>query len=444
MPRPAPDLLAELRAVWALAWPVSLGMLAMLGMNTVDTLLVSPLGKEALGTLVLANMWFFGVSVVAHGALRAVDPLVAQAHGANDRAAIVRVTAQAIGLALLLTPPTMAALFVAQPGLRALGQPTDLLPATGAFCALMALGVPAQLVFIALRQVLQARGVVRPTTIVLVLANVFNAAFVSLMVYGFGLGALGCAAATATAQYFMLGALLWLAREPLREVLPPGWREHLTLRPVLGLVRTGFPLGVQMGMEAWAFLAAGLMMGAIGEGPLAAHGIVINLASLAFMVPLGVSAGAATRVGNLVGAERPWRTAALASILLGGGIMAGSAAVFALLPGPLTAMFQPEADVAAVCVALLPIAAAFQLFDGLQVVAFGVLRGAGDLLVPSLANLVGYWVVGLPFGAWLAFTLGWGPVGVWTGLAAGLACVATLLLFRLVQIARAGVRRLEA
>jgi MATE family multidrug resistance protein len=434
----------ELRALWHLAWPVSLGMLAMLGMTTVDTLLVAPLGESALGAVVLANTWFFACSVLAMGVLRAVDPLVAQAHGAEDRDAIGRVLVHAIGLALALSPPMMVGLFAAEPGLRILGQPAALLPDAARFCAVLSLGVPGMFVFNAVRQVLQAVGEVRAATVVLILANVVNAALVALFVYGLGLGPLGCALSTAMCQTLMALGLAWAARERLREMLPEEWRAHARWAPVLQLLRTGAPLGVQMGTEAWAFTAAGIMMGWIGEAELAAHGVVLNLASLSFMIPLGVSTAAATRVGNLVGAGAPWGRAAAASLLLGGGVMAGSGTVFATIPHLVIALYRPAQAVAAVAVTLLPIAAAFQLFDGLQVVAFGVLRGAGDLRVPSLANLLGYWLVGLPLGYWLAFRAGWGPVGVWSGLALGLSSVAVLLVLRIAYIARRGAVRLVA
>lgn len=434
----------ELRRVWHLAWPVSAGMLAMLGMTTVDTLFVAPLGDAALGSVVLANTWFFACSVLALGALRVIDPLVAQAHGADDRDEVGRVLVHAVGLALALCPPMIALLLLATPGLALLGQPPALLPAAAAYCAVLSLGIPGMFVFNALRQVLQSVGEVRAATVVLIAANVLNAAVVATLVLGVGTGPIGCAASTALCNTAMAFGLAWAARARLREMLPGEWRLHARWAPVLQLLRTGAPLGIQMGTEAWAFTAAGVMMGWLGEPELAAHGVVLNLASLSFMVPLGVSAAAATRVGNLVGAGRPWGTAAAASLVLGGGVMAGSGTLFATIPELVVGLYRPEATVQAVAVSLLPIAAAFQLFDGLQVVSFGVLRGAGDLRVPSLANLLGYWIVGLPLGGWLAFRAGWGPVGVWCGLAVGLCSVALLLVARIVFVARRGVARLRA
>jgi MATE family multidrug resistance protein len=434
----------ELRRVWKLAWPVSAGMLAMLGMTTVDTLFIAPLGDAALGAVVLANTWFFACSVLALGALRVIDPLVAQAHGAEDRDAIGRVLVHAVGLALALCPPMIALLLFASPGLTLLGQPAALIPDAGRYCGVLTLGIPGMFVFNALRQVLQAVGEVRAATVVLIAANVVNAAIVATLVLALGVGPLGCAFSTALCNTFMALALGWATRERLREMLPDEWRLHARWSPVLQLLRTGAPLGVQMGTEAWAFTAAGVMMGWLGEPQLAAHGVVLNLASLSFMIPLGVSAAAATRVGNLVGAGQPWGRAAAASLVLGGGVMAGSGTIFATLPEAVVGLYRPEEAVRAVAVSLLPIAAAFQLFDGLQVVSFGVLRGAGDLRVPSLANLLGYWLIGLPLGAWLAFRAGWGPVGVWSGLAVGLSSVALLLVARIVFVARRGAARLRA
>jgi MATE family multidrug resistance protein len=209
------------------------------------------------------------------------------------------------------------------------------------------------------------------------------------------------------------------------------------------MMKLGLTLGFQFGFEVWAFHAAGFMMGRLGAIPFAAHAITINLATISFMVPSGIGAAAATRVGQLVGAGQAWARAASVAVGLGALVMVVPAAAFVLAARPLTGFYSVDPAVLATAAAILPIAGAFQLFDGVQAVAFGVLRGAGDTRVPAIANVVGYWLVGLPAGWFLAFVAGFGPRGVWSGLAIGLAAVAALLLARIARLAKRGVRRLE-
>ncbi|MFN7145827.1 MAG: MATE family efflux transporter, partial [Myxococcota bacterium] len=384
---------------------------------------------EPMAAVALGVSWYFGLSVVGMGALRALDPVISQAHGARDHDAVARAFVRGIAMALLMAPLLILLQYLAEPGLRLLGQPEDLLPTAALWCRTAAWGLPGMLVFSAVRQALQGVGVMRPATVAIILANVLNALLDWLLIFRFGLGPLGAALATVASQYVLLGLTVWLAWD----TLAPGfrrWRDAFDLAPLLKLVALGVPLGVQMAMEAWAFHLAGLMMGWIGPTAIAANAVVLNLATLSFMVPFGVSAAAATRVGHLVGAGLPWRFAAWTSLFLGGGLMAGSALAFAAFPGLLARMYTTDAAVIGVAVTLLPIAAAFQLFDGLQVVAFGVLRGAGDLRVPSVANLLGYWALGLPLGWWLAFEAGWGAPGILAGLAIGVTTVALLLVAR--------------
>ena len=197
----------------------------------------------------------------------------------------------------------------------------------------------------------------------------------------------------------------------------------------------GAPVAVQLGVEIWGFVAAGVMVGWMGTTALAGHAIALLVASISFMIPLGIGSGATTRVGNLVGAGFPWQRSGWLAIALGGSISVVAAVVFTTLPGPIARLFTSDAGVIAVVVILLPIAATFQVVDGLQVTAHGVLRGVGDVRVPMVFNVLAHWCIGLPTAALLAFGLDWGVAGVWWGLVAGLSTVGGLLLFRLRQLA---------
>ena len=426
-------LLLETRTLVRLAWPVSLAQMAQMSMQLVDTAMVGRVSGDAMAAVSLGGWWGFAIAIFGFGMMRGIDPIVAQAHGAGDDRAIGTALARGVALAVLLAVPAGILVMLGEQGLRLLGQPPELLAMAGQYARVFALGVPAFLLFSIVRGVLQGQEIVRPTTIVIVAANIVNAAVNYCLIFGnFGfpaLGVQGAAFATVISTWFQLGLLVLLTRKQLARGWP-GWRAGFALGPLLETARMGLPQGFQVASEVWSFLVAGFIIGTFGAAAVGGHTITMQLASVSFMIPLGVSVAAATRVGNLIGAGLPWRDAAVAAHLLGIGVMALSAGLFALFPAQLAALFTTDPAVIALAITFLPIAAAFQLFDGTQVVAFGVLRGAGDQTVPAIANVVGYWLLGLPIGAWLAIGAGWGPIGLWVGLALALAAVAILLLVR--------------
>jgi MATE family multidrug resistance protein len=209
------------------------------------------------------------------------------------------------------------------------------------------------------------------------------------------------------------------------------------------MLRLGAPIGGQVMLEVGAFSAVAVLMGWLGVEAMAAHQIAINLASLAFMVPLGVGSAAAVIVGHAVGRgdAGSLRRAATAALLVGAGFMGLTGAAFIGLPVPLASLYTNVADVVALAVVLLPIAGVFQIFDGLQAVAIGVLRGLGDTRVPLIVNIVGFWVIGIPVSLLLGFGLGLGARGLWWGLVAGLFMVAAILLVRVAHRLRYAVER---
>ncbi len=430
---------AEAARLLRLAAPVVVAYLGTVAMGVVDTIMVGRLGAGALAAVALANTWTFGLVIVALGAARALDPIVAQAHGAGDRRTVGLGFSLGLSMGMLLAPPVMVALAFAEPALSLLGQPRELLPPAGAYCRALIWGVPGLLGFAVCRQYMQALGRMRPGTVAVILANFVNAGLNWVLIFGKlgapALGALGSGYATAVSQWFMFGAMLWLGRDSVRGHWL-GWRERLAWRSLGRVLGMGSSLGFQTGLEVWAFHAAGLMIGSLGAVPLAAHAIAMNLATFSFMVPAGLSAAAATRVGHLVGARLAWGRTARVAVALGIGVMVVPAVAFVLAPRVLVGVYTSDAAVIALAAILLPLAGTFQLFDGTQVVAFGVLRGAGDIHVPSAANMVGYWLVGLPVGWLLGFRLDQGAPGVWIGLVLSLAVIALLLLGRIAWVLR--------
>lgn len=431
---------AEIRLMARIAGPAIVGYLGAVLMGTVDTVLAGKLGGEALAAVALGHMWAMAASVVSYTAARALDPVVSQAHGAKDRRASGLALSRGIVMGFALTVPVLILYALSGPALRLLGQPEELIGRSATYVWCLAPGVPAAMTYFVLRQFLQGLGIVRPPVYAILMANVLNAFLDVVLMFGkFGLPAMGIngtALATVICQWFLVGMVWFLSRKTLRAYWP-GWQGAFEPREIRRLLGLGLPIGFQFALEVWAFHTAGFLMGRFGATALAAHGVAINLATLSFMIPMGLGAAASTRVGNLVGARLPWRRSAWTAIGLGGAVMTLPAGLFASIPGILARLYTTDEGTIALAVVLLPFAGAFQLFDGTQGVAFSVLRGHGDVFVPALANVVAYWVVGLPVGAWLAFGLAAGPRGIWAGLVIALAVVAGLLLHRVRRLPEA-------
>ena len=439
----------EFRRTIGLALPIVGVQLGWMLMGLVDTLMVGRLSARDLAAVALGNLFFMGIVSFGMGLLMALDPLVAQAVGARDRLAASRAVQRGLVVAAVLTIPTTLALLPAAPALRALGQPREVVPLAADYVFACLPGVFPLLVFYALRQTLQAHGRVAPVLWVVLAANLANAAFNWVLVYGkFGFPALGGAGAgwASSAARLLLAVGLLAAGWPVLGALVRPWRaDAFAVRPLGRMVRLGAPVGLMTMLEFTAFGVTGLMMGWFGEVPMAGHQIALNLASFTFMVPLGIASSGSVLVGHAIGrGDLPGaRRESGAALLLGVGFMTASALLFLVVPRILAGAFTTDAAVLAVAAALLPIAGVFQVFDGTQVVCAGLLRGLGDTRVPMLGNLVGFWVIGIPAGAFLALRLGYGPPGLWWGLVVGLAAVGLLLLARTASLLRRGVGRVR-
>jgi MATE family multidrug resistance protein len=427
---------AEVRELLQLAVPVVVVQVGMMFMGVVDTLMVGRVSAAALAGVALGNLFFFGVVIFGLGALMALDPLIAQAVGAHDDPAIARALQRAVALMLVLSLPASVLLWPAEAILAALGQPADAVPLAGRYARIIIPSVLPFMAFTVLRQALQAMGRMRAIVLTILFANIANALLNWVLIFGhFGapaMGVAGAAWATTVSRWLMALVLLALGWRDLRPYLL-AWRpDSLQLRPLGRMLRLGLPIGLQFQLEYTAFGLTGLLMGLLGTSQVAAHQVAINLASLTYMVPLGVSAAAAVLVGQAVGRDDQdgARRAARTAVFVGAAFMVGTGAVFLSAPGWLARLYTTSVPVLAVATALLPLAGLFQVFDGVQVVAGGILRGLGDTRSPMIINLLGFWGVGIPAGLALGFPAGLGAVGLWWGLVAGLASVATILFLR--------------
>src|SRR6185503_16365676 len=426
----------ELGAMVRLALPIVVVQLGQMLMGVVDTVMVGHVSANAIAAVALGNLYFFGAAIFGMGALMALDPVVAQAVGARDTTAIARGVQRGLILALGLSVVATALLLPARPVLGLLRQPAGVADVAATYARVEIVGILPFYLFGALRQSLQAIKRVAPIVGAIVAGNLTNVGLNYLWIYGnLGFpagGAIGSAWATSVSRWVMLALLLAVAWRSLRPQLIPLRREALAWEPLRRMVVLGAPIGIQYELEYGVFAVVGIMMGWMGMEQLAGHQVALNLASLAFMVPLGVSAAAAVLVGHAVGrgdiAEA--RRAAAAGLVAGVGFMSASALVMLLLPMSLARIYTTDAGVAALAASLIPIAGVFQVFDGIQVVSIGILRGVADTRAPMVVNVLGFWLVGLPVSAALGFGAGGGPRGLWWGLTVGLMLVALILVWR--------------
>ncbi|MEP7000598.1 MAG: MATE family efflux transporter [bacterium] len=430
-----------------LAVPVVLAQVGLMLMGVVDTLMVGRVSAEALAAVALGNLYFTTLVVPASGTLMVLDAVVAQGVGARDRDGIARGIQRGFLLALAIGALMSVALLPVRPMMVLLHQPPTLIPIASSYVLISILGVFPFLAFVVLRQSLQAMGQMRVLIAVIVVANLTNAFLNWVLVYGHlgspALGATGSAWATLVSRWLMAILLLVFGWRVLHSSLVPWRRESLHAAPLWAMLRLGVPIGLQQGLEFGAFAAIGVLMGVLGAVQMAAHQIAINIASLTFMVPLGVGAAAAVRVGHAAGAGDgdAARESAGAAIVCGVGFMMLAAAAFLIAPAAIAAVYTHDVPVATLAAALIPVAGVFQVFDGIQAVSAGVLRGLGDTRAPFMINLAGFWLAGFPVSIVLGFYTRLGAVGLWWGFVAGLGVVAMLLLLRVRNRMRGKIER---
>jgi MATE family multidrug resistance protein len=445
-PRTAPSWRRELRPLGTLAWPVILAEIGWMAMGIVDTLMVGPLGPEAIGGVGLAGILFFALAACGMGLLLGLDTVVAQAFGAGDHDACRRWLWQGLWLGAFASVPLAGLLWLQRTFVDRFGFNPEIVAIVHGNLDVLWLTLLPLFVYAASRRYLQAIGLVRPVMVTLIAANVVNAIGNWALIYGhLGLPALGtdgAAWATLVGRIVMalvpLGAIVW--HDVRHHPGTPVWR--VPKRPVAAdlttLLRLGVPAMLQMVFEVGGFAVASSMVASQRPAAIAAHQVSLELAGLAFMVPLGIASAAAVRVGHAVGRRdgAGAEHAGWAAMLVGVSAMSVTALAFVLLPGPLIGVFTTDPDVIRTGRWLLGLGAVFAVFDGVQVIATGALRGLGETRRPMLWNLVAYWGLGLPIGWTLAFVAGWGVVGIWIGLSTSLIVVGTALTWTWARAAR--------
>ncbi|MEE8583858.1 MAG: MATE family efflux transporter [Acidobacteriota bacterium] len=441
-----------------LALPLIVVNLGQQMMAVVDTALAGRLDEVSLAATGLGSTLFFLTSIFGIGVTLGVDPIASQAFGAGRRRHARRAMWQGVYAGLVVTVPIAAATVGLGAILEWLGVQPALAEKTRLYLHARLASIIPLMVFMACRSYLQAAQLTRPIVISTVAANLFNLAADWILVFGddglvrlglpeLGIPALGVAgigwATTVAATMQLAVVALALGAEPGQGRQPVRALDRLLLRRIFKL---GIPTGLQLVSEGGIFALVSFLAGVMGSRAMAAHQVAIMLASLSFMVPLAVGMATSVQVGRAIGrADHPGtRRAGLAGIFLGGLAMIFAALMMWVFPTGLARIMTDQPGVVELSAQLLIIAGAFQIFDGIQAVASGALRGAGMTRWAMTANIVAYWLIGLPISLWLGFGLDWGPQGLWWGLTAGLFVAAAALSVKFAAVSRRPIAPIES
>lgn len=431
----------ESSSLLRIAGPIVLSQLGGVGMNTIDTIMVGPLGAESLAAAGLGSSLHMAAIMVCTGILLGMGPLVSQAFGAGERQECRHVLVQGLWLAVLLSVPMVGLNLFGEPIALALRQDPRVAVLIGGYMTALAWGVVPLLLFMSFRQFLEGMGLAKPAMVITFIGLGVNFVGNTVLIYGVdgwvpALGVVGSGWATTAVRWAMLLAMaVYILRNPdLHPFRGVSWKvEGRLLRRIAGI---GAPTGAQVGLEVGVFAFSAVMMGWFGALELGTHQVAINIASTTFMVGLGVSIAGSIRVGQHIGAGSPRgvRRAVIVTYAFAVGSMGVFAVGFVAAPRALLGLYTGDPQIIALGTLLLYAAAAFQVFDGAQVAGISVLRGAADTRVPMLIAGLAYWVFGAPVAYLLAFHSPLGPLGIWVGLSLGLAIAAILLAFRVRRV----------
>lgn len=435
-PASLPSLQRELRSLLALALPVVMAELGWMLMSVVDTAMVGRLSAVAIGAVGLGSVLYYSIVLFGMGLLLSMDPLVARSFGAGNLEDCHHTLHQGIFLSVVFTVPLMALTYA----LPSLLFRWDVNPvtaaATGPFIRVLSWGTLPLLLYACLRRYLQAMKLVRPVMFALVSANLVNWLGNWALIYGHlgfrAYGIEGSALSTILSRIYMSGFLAStiLLHERKRRTGLFRMRPRIDLVRIREMMRIGIPAASQILLEVGAFSAATVIAGKLTPVALAAHQIALNCASFTYMVPLGIGSATAISVGHALGERNPQVAvrAGWLGIGLGATCMSAGAALFVCLPAQIMRIYTTQPEVIATGASLLIVAAFFQLFDGIQTVTTGALRGMSDTASAMTLNFVCYWLFGLPLGWYFCFDRDMGARGVWVGLCLALIVLASALL----------------
>ncbi len=428
----------ELPPTLRLALPLVLAEIGWMSMIIVDTVMVGhlPNSAESIGAVSISSSLFLVFAFFGEGLLIGLDTLVSQAFGAGHREDCHRSLINGIYLSFAVAPILVLPVWYLPLYFHRMGVDPKIAVLALPYMRTLAVGLLPLLLYFAVRRTLQGMNMVRPIAFALVTANLINFCGNYIFIFGkFGMPALGVTGsgwATAVSRTYLalvlVGYLLWYDHRHRTDLLKTP--VEIDIQRIRRLISLGLPAALQLTAEISVFAMVASLISRLGAVPLASHQIALNTVAFTYMVPLGISSAAAVRVGQAIGRRDPLaaRDAGNTAIFLGASFMSLMSIALLVFPRVVARIYTDDPVVIRNATILLAAGAAFQLFDGIQTVATGALRGSGDTRTPMICHFSAYWLMGLPLGAWLCFRRHWGALGLWVGLSLSLILIGILLL----------------
>ncbi len=434
----------ELKKTLLLAVPITAGHVSHMILGLTDTLMIGRVGVLSLAGAALSNTIFHIVMIGGIGILTSVSVLVSHAYGAGQKAEAGEMLRRGLVIAIVTGFAMFFMIWGFFPIMHYLGQPEDVVFISQPYLWLQAISLPFMLATIAVRNYSEAQDAPWPAFWCGLVSVILNIFLNWVLIYGnLGapeLGLVGAGLATLAARIVNLIILIaWLRWDQrFKDSWPETWLARIPISGVMSMLRLGFPVGLQLLMEVGAFSSTVFLMGWLGTVEMAAHQVAITCAATTFMFPLGISLAVAIRVGHVIGAGEAHRARRVGFGAIGFTILLSSCftVLFLVLNNQIAGLFTRDTETVLLAASLLVVAGVFQLVDGSQALAIGALRGCKDVKVPTYIIFAAYWVLGIPFGATLAFGFGVGAVGLWIGLATGLGIAAVGLIWRFIRVTR--------
>ena len=429
---------AELRPTLRLALPLVLAEIGWMSMVIVDTMMVGrlPESAQAIGAISISSSLFLVFAFFGEGLMIGLDTLVSQAFGAGRREDCHRSLLNGIYLSFAVAPFLALPVWFLPLYFERFGVAHDVAVLATPYMRTLAAGLLPLLLYFAVRRTLQGMNMVRPIAFALITANLVNILGNYALIFGKlgfpAFGVTGSGIATAISRTYLalvlVVYLLWYDLRHKTELLKTPAQPDL--QRIRRLVALGLPAALQLTAEVSVFALVASLIARLGAVPLASHQIALNTVAFTYMVPLGISSAAAVRVGQAIGRRDPAaaRDAGNTAIFLGASFMSCMSVALLVFPRYVARIYTADPVVIRTAVVLLAAGAAFQLFDGIQTVATGALRGSGDTRTPMLCHFSAYWLIGLPLGAYLCFHRRWGALGLWVGLSLALILIGIFLL----------------
>lgn len=436
--------LKHIKETITLAYPVMIGQLGFMMMGVVDSLMVGEIGAAPLAAASLGNSLTMVIFIVSLGVAIAVTPLVAISNGAGNKEDCEKYFKQSIIVNIIFGLLTLTLIVIVSYFIQFLDQPLEVVHQAASYTRILGLSIIPILIFHSYKQFIEGLSFTKPAMYFSILANLVNGFANWLLIYGnLGfpkLGLDGAGWATLMSRIFMAVGLIIYTNQSLnfRNYNMRPFVHSIDYPTIKKILSLGLPSGFQYLFEVGAFSFAVVMVGWIGTKPLAAHQIAINLASISFMIVLGISSAGGIRVGDALGRKDfvNVRTAGIIAVFLGVSLMTLFGILFMSLNKILPTFYIKDDEVILIASSLITIAAIFQIFDGAQAVGIGILRGLTDVKIPTLITFIAYWIIGLPSAYLFGFIFHFGVIGIWVGLLISLAASASMLSFRFMKKTR--------